>query len=232
MKLIATLAVFLLVPLIKVRAEEEKIPQITTLRGDIYKNVRVTKIDGKIVTIMHDDGIKKLDYSEMDEANGRLLGLETYQKKLADIEAAKKAKEDAEKQKSAAENQKNQWLKERRKIAINDLNSNKKKTVIDWYDLYILQDDLKNSQDLKSLFGRSADLQSGNTLVWTDICWNPNTEKMDSIRVDKTSYTRLDGSQTITEFIFRCGDKKYEVMDAPMRIAFKEVMWSKEKAGE
>ncbi len=252
MKLIATIAACLVVLSPHVRAEDDTIPQITTLAGVTYKNVRVTKAQGDAVRFMHEEGVKTLRFSEMDEENGRLLGLEAYQKKNAEVEAAKKAKEDAEKQKDAVENQKKEWLKERRKIAIKDLESNKKKTVIDWYDLYIFQDlrwegqvenytlgknytevsDLKKSQDLKTLFGRPADFQSGDTLVWRAICWNPNTEKFDDIWVDKKSYTRLDESLTVNEFVFRCGDKKYEVMEAPLRIAFSEAVWSKAKLGE
>jgi hypothetical protein len=252
MKRLATLAACLLILSPTLHAEDEKIPQITTLKGVIYKDVRVTRTQGDTVTIMHSDGVKKLQFSEMDEANGKLLGLEAYQKKNAEVEAIKQARLDAEKQKNAAENQKKQWLKERRQIAIKDLESNKKKTVIDWYDLYIFQDlrwesqvenyilgknyteasDLKKLQDLKKLFGRPADFQSGNSLSWNKVCWNPNTEKFDDIWVDKEEYKRLDGSQTFNEFVFRCGDKKYAVMDAPLRIGFSEAMWSKAKLGE
>lgn len=237
MKRLAALAACLLILSPTVHAEDEKIPQITTLAGEIYKGVRVTKTQGDTVTIMHEDGIKRLQFSEMDEANGKLLGLEAYQKKNAEVEAAKKAKEDAEKQKDAVENQKIQWLKERRQIAIRDLKADKKKTVAGWYELYIFQDDLKNSQDLKGLFGRPADFQSGDSLCWNDVCWNRTTEKMDDIWVDKVEYIDKSKSTkyteyTFKEFIFRCGDEKYEVVQAPLRIAINEAMWRKAKFGD
>lgn len=230
MKLIATIAACLVVLSPQVRAEDDTIPQITTLAGVTYKNVRVTKAQGDAVRFMHEEGVKTLRFSEMDEANGKLLGLEEYQKKNAAVEAAEKAKEDKEKEKI-------EWLKQRHIIAIKDLNNNKKKTVNDWYELYIFQDELKNSQDLKGLFGRPADFQSGDSLCWNDVCWNRTTEKMDDIWVDKVEY--IDNSKstkyiqyTFKEFVFRCGDEKYEVAQAPLRIAITEAMWMKAKFGE
>jgi hypothetical protein len=186
---------------------------------------------------MHEEGIKRIQFSEMDEENGKLLGLEEYKIKNAEVEAAKKAKEDAEKQKNAAENQKLQWLKERRQIAIRDLKASNKKTAADWYELYIFQDDLKNAQDLKGLFGRPPDFQSGDSLCWNDVCWNRTTEKMDDIWVDKVEYIDKSKSNqyiqyTFKEYVFRCGSEKYEVVQAPLRIAINEAMWRKAKFGE
>lgn len=229
MKRLTTLAACLLILWPTLHAEDEKIPQIVTLAGVVYKDVRIMKTQEDTVTIMHDAGIKKIQFSEMDEANGKLLGLEKYQKKNAEVEAAKKAQEDAEKQKNAVENQKIQWLKERRQIAIRDLKADKKKTVADWYELYIFQDDLKNTGDLKRLFGRPADFQSGGSLCWSGICWNPTTEKMDDIWVDKETYADKEKN---TEFIFRCGDKKYEVIQAPLRIETNEAIWRNAKFGD
>jgi hypothetical protein len=237
MKRLATLAACLLILSPTVHAEDEKIPQITTLAGETYKGVRIMKTQGDTVTIMHEEGIKRIQFSEMDEENGKLLGLEEYKIKNAEVEAAKKAKEDAEKQKNAAENQKLQWLKERRQIAIRDLKASNKKTAADWYELYIFQDDLKNAQDLKGLFGRPPDFQSGDSLCWNDVCWNRTTEKMDDIWVDKVEYIDKSKSNqyiqyTFKEYVFRCGSEKYEVVQAPLRIAINEAMWRKAKFGE
>lgn len=237
MKNITTLAACLVVLSSSIRAEDEAIPLITTLSGDTYNNVRLMKVQGDTVSIMHSGGIKRLKYSDMDEANGKLLGLESYQKKLAEQEAAEKEKLAAENAKKAVEKEKIEWLKQRRAIAIKDLNNKEKKTAADWYELYIFQDDLKNSQDLKGLFGRPPDFQSGDSLCWNDVCWNRTTEKMDDLWVDKVKY--IDDAKstkyiqyTFKEYVFRCGDQKYEVVQAPLRIAINEAMWSKAKFGE
>lgn len=221
MKFAAPLAACFLAAFAAVHADDEKIPQIATLSGEIYKEVRLMKREGDTVTIMHSDGVKKLKYSQMDKEAGMLLGLESYQKELA---AEERAKNEA----SAAEEQKARKIRKGREDLIERLSTKNRKEVFDWYLLYIFQDD----NDLKKLFGRPANSQYGDSLVWNRACWNPTTEEMDSIWVDNSEYENTNlrtgaVNYTFKSLVFRCGDKKFEVLHASKYIKNFEDEWSK-----
>lgn len=193
---------------------DELIKEISCKNGEKFFEVKLIERKGAELRIMHQGGIKKLNFNTLDEKSSLLLGLKEYkeeieqqeQKRLSEIIVNEKIRQQKMFDDAAIDNHRRAHLK--------TLLAQEKKDVLTWFSIYILSPD----NELKKILGRPADFESPDgTLVWRNCCWNAKTEKLDDLWVMKKFYNKnpYDNSYIVANrLIFKCGATEYEEVNA------------------
>jgi hypothetical protein len=195
---------------------------VTTLQGRVFEDVKLLKREGDTVRFMHSGGIQSIKFSDLQELSARKLGYEEYLKETQGLEAAK-----AQATANAAKHKED--THRRRRIELSRLREKQRKTLEEWHDLIVLAswekspDSETPNLQIKEAIGRppSYETQDGS-VGWEFACFNPTTEKMETLRIGKR-HRRLElARQTVEwdELAMECGSESME-LSATVRFGFR-----------